>query len=115
MFLALARARSDPDFHAVALDALAAECRLRPGSYEAANNYAGVLYELGRFGEAVVALRQAVALNPSLAQTHFNLGLALEKEGQRGDALRHFEEAARLDPGWAKAREHLTALRKSGS
>ena len=115
VFLSLARARRDADLYGVALDALDAETRLHPGSYEAANNLAGVLYELGRFEETVPELRRAIALNPSLAATHFNLALALEKLGQPREALRHYEETIRLDPGWTKARDHITAIRRSGS
>jgi tetratricopeptide (TPR) repeat protein len=114
-FLALARARRDAEFYAVALDGLAAEMRLRPGSYEAANNYAGVLFETGRFGDAVVALRQAITLNPELAEPHFNLGLALERLGRRGEALRSYEQAVRLRPDWTKAKERLGEARRSGS
>jgi Flp pilus assembly protein TadD len=68
-----------------------------------------------RPGEAAQVLRRAVALNPTLATTHFNLGLALEREGQRAEAAKAYEEAIRLDPAWPKPREKLAALRGSSA
>jgi Flp pilus assembly protein TadD len=80
-----------------------------------ANALGGVLFEMGRYSEASVALRRAVASNPSLATTHFNLGLALEREGDIQEAVQAFAEASRLDPKWPKPREKLAALRASGA
>ena len=50
-----------------------AECRAER-AYE--------LYELGRWTEAAVELRAALAINPYNAAWHFNLGLTLESPVQ---------------------------------
>jgi len=56
-----------------------------------------------RWPEAVVALRQAVALAPNNAFSHLNLGTALYETGDAAGALAEFREAIRLSPDLAKA------------
>jgi cytochrome c-type biogenesis protein CcmH/NrfG len=52
----------------------------------------------GRRREARAVLERSVRLQPANAQAHFNLGLLAAARGQAADAIRHFEEALRLDP-----------------
>lgn len=56
-------------------------------------------YEAGRWDEAETELREALSLNPSRAEWHFNLGLTLEAAGRHEDALRAFSDAHDLEPG----------------
>lgn len=51
-----------------------------------------------RYASAARTLAQAVALEPDDACAHFRLGLAYAELGERGAALRHFEDAVRLAP-----------------
>lgn len=111
-FLRLARERRDPDFYEIVLEQMNAQRTTGPGSYLVANNHAGVLFELGRYAEAAEELQRAVELNPSLASTRFNLGLALEKIGLPQEALRQHAEAVRLAPDWANPRNRVTALQE---
>lgn len=66
-----------------------------------------------RWADAVVALRQAVALAPANAFTHLNLGTALFETGDPGGALTEFTEAARLDPTLAKAHYGVAIVREA--
>ena len=109
--LALARDRKSAILYATARELLEADVAQSPGSYLKANALGGLLYEVGDHADASRVLQQAVALNPVLATTRFNLGLALEKQGRVDEAAAAYEEAARLDPAWAKPREKLAALR----
>jgi tetratricopeptide (TPR) repeat protein len=56
-----------------------------------------------QWAEAVVALRQAIALSPDNAFTHLNLGTALFQTGDGRGALDEFQTAIRLSPGLSKA------------
>ncbi len=56
-----------------------------------------VLDELERLDESIAAYRQAVALAPRYADAHYNLALAYERQGQRRQALRHWQAYLRLD------------------
>lgn len=111
LFVTLAREQKDPLLYEVALELVAADAFLNPGSYLKANAHAGLLHELGRHEEAARVLSRAVLLDPALANTHFNLGLMLERLGRADEAIRSYEEASRLDPGWPKPRQHLASLR----
>jgi spermidine synthase len=115
VLLLLARESKDPDLYAVALEFFQADLTLSPGSYVKANALGGVLLEMGRSADSAVALRRAVALNPILATTQFNLGLALERGGKPSEAASAYEEASRLDPRWLKPKEKLASLRASGA
>jgi len=42
--------------------------------------------------------REAITIDPKLAQAHFNLGLALDQMGQHSDAAEQFKMAKELAP-----------------
>jgi tetratricopeptide (TPR) repeat protein len=54
-------------------------------------------------GEAVEAANQAAARGDSLAEAHFQRGLALSAAQDMAGAAAAFERAAELDPSWADA------------
>ncbi|HZY84961.1 MAG TPA: tetratricopeptide repeat protein, partial [Gemmataceae bacterium] len=51
---------------------------------------------------------RAVALAPNNALAHNNLGIVLRSKGKLEEAIRHFEEALRIDPKLANARYKLS-------
>ena len=61
----------------------------------------------GRGAEAVQSFQKAVALEPTSAQAHLNLGIALVDQFDRPRGLSEFSEAARLDPNLAAAHYNL--------
>ena len=59
----------------------------------------GRAYQLdGKHAAAIPHLEAAIALNPSLAQGHYNLGAALTFSGKAEDAISCLESAIRLSP-----------------
>jgi tetratricopeptide (TPR) repeat protein len=56
---------------------------------ELAFNMAVLLEDLAREAEAIAAYRQAIALDPTLADAHFNLARLLERAGDRQASFRH--------------------------
>ena len=72
-----------------------------------------VLDELKRMPEATAAYRRAIALQPGYADAHYNLALALERNGQRRSALRHWTTYLRLDASGPWASHARTQLRKT--
>jgi tetratricopeptide (TPR) repeat protein len=54
-------------------------------------------------GEAVEAANQAVARGDSLAEAHFQRGMALSAQQDMAAASEAFEKATELDPAWADA------------
>jgi tetratricopeptide (TPR) repeat protein len=57
----------------------------------------------GRFPDALAHYDRAIALNPAVAATHCNRGLALQSLGQASAALDAFDTAIRLEPSYADA------------
>lgn len=57
-----------------------------------------ILFELGRFKEARPSLETAVAMEADAAQTHYHLGLVLERLGEVEEAASRFEKASQLEP-----------------
>lgn len=113
LFLDEGRQRGDRELLAVALELLEAQQVATPGSYQLANNLAGVRLEIGDAEGAATALTRALQLKPDLADAQFNLGLVRERQGDRAEAARRYGEAARLAPGWARPREKLAALARA--
>jgi tetratricopeptide (TPR) repeat protein len=68
-----------------------------------------VLAEQRRFPEAVAEYLKAVELDPSNAEMHCSLGVALLEKAEPQAALPHLLKAAELDPFSARAHEYLAA------
>ena len=56
-------------------------------------------------GEAEACFREAIRLEPQLAQAHTNIGLLLEQKGELAQAEHHYLQAISADPG--RGRVHL--------
>lgn len=72
-----------------------------------------VLLQDGRAREAIAPFRESIRLAPSVASTHYNLGVALATVGQLPAALDAFREAVRLDPDYPEAHNNLGAILQS--
>jgi len=57
----------------------------------------------GNNGAAVAAADQAVAKGDSLAEAHYQRGLALSAQQDMGGAAAEFQKASDIDPNWAYA------------
>ncbi|MBI1791320.1 MAG: tetratricopeptide repeat protein [Acidobacteria bacterium] len=93
--------------------------RLHPGDTPARKRLAQVLQASGgglasrnQWSEAVTRYREAVALDPEDADGHNNLGAALARVGNKGEAIACFEQALRLQPGHEAARRNLGLARR---
>jgi len=58
-------------------------------------NHAIVLEDVGEHDRAIEAYREALELDPHMADAHYNLALLLERRGDRQGALRHFSASRR--------------------
>ncbi len=64
----------------------------------------------GNHERALALIREAIALNPTVAAYHSNLGLALERHGQLAQAANCFREALRIDPNYINALFNLAKV-----
>jgi tetratricopeptide (TPR) repeat protein len=79
------------------------------------NNIGYSLNQLKRYSEAEKYLREAIALDPSRANSFKNLGLSLEGQGRFGDAARSFMAAVQADASDPRALKHLEELAEQHS
>ena len=63
-----------------------------------ATNSGKRLLNAGDLDGAISQLRSATSAMPSYAQAHFQLGLALQRKGEKEEAAKEFQRAAELDP-----------------
>jgi len=96
--------------------------RLDPNLTGALLNLGGYEAQTGRFGEALVHLRKAYALDPTYFGTVKELAWALDaaaaaerKAGRPAEALALYQEALKVQPGNAEAREGVEALSAGGA
>ena len=61
----------------------------------------------GDFKSAEASVQQAIALNPQMAQTHYQLGNVYTHRNRLDLAKTKFNESVRLDPGFAEAYQWL--------
>lgn len=75
---------------------------------------AGVeLSNRGRFAEAAERFAQALALDPSLAEAHYLMGLIRQQGGRREQALQSFRAALRIHPGYGQAQARVCEIQAS--
>jgi len=82
-----------------------------PDHPEGANNLACAIREQGRFGEAIDVLRPAIVKTPQLPMLWNTMGTIVSEQGDCTNARIFFEEALRLEPGFAKARHNLANMK----
>jgi Flp pilus assembly protein TadD len=99
-----------------AVSAFETALRLEPASPAARQNLGQIRLEQGRallearrFGDAAAELQQAIALLPSSAAAHNDLGVALASVHDVAAAAAQFRQAVVLNPDFVEARRNLTA------
>lgn len=68
------------------------------------------LSEHERHDEALVMWKKAASLNPNEFDVVFNLATAHRQVGNNGEAVKHYERAAKLSPQVRSQTEKLTQL-----
>ena len=76
---------------------------LAPAQAENWNNLGVVRREFGR-PDLEACFREALAINPKLADAHYNLGCVLSGDLRTDEAIACHQAALSVDPGFAKAR-----------
>jgi protein O-GlcNAc transferase len=68
------------------------------------------LGDAGRLDEAIASFERAVAIDPTLPEPHFHLGLAYDRRDRPGEAIAHYVHALRLRPDYAEATYGLSTV-----
>ena len=115
-FLAQTYAASPLDTAAV-LSRFESYAKRQPQNAAAEYYYALCLWRSGAQGQTPIdmgrveqALRAAIALDPSLADAHYQLGVVLAGQRQDAQAIAEFERTIALQPEFAEAHYHLAQL-----
>ncbi len=86
-----------------------------PAAWVAHNDLGQALYQEGHIPEATAHLREALRLNPDLAEGHYNLGTVYMATHQVEAAIGEYETSLRLKPASAGVENNLgTALAQTG-
>ena len=85
----------------------------RPGVVDGPNNLACALRDQLRYGDALGVLRPAIEANPASPLLWNTLGAVVAEQGETDRSVVFFDEALRLDPGFAKARYNRANVRLS--
>jgi tetratricopeptide (TPR) repeat protein len=79
----------------------------RPANADAQNILGVSLAALGRFDDAIAAIRRAIKINAQAPSYYANLGEVLRQAGKADEAIEPLEEAVKLDPNNAQALNNL--------
>ncbi len=110
----LAFAYSEEQRWAEAIEQHTLALKRRPDAPAYAN--LGAIYaSQGKWEQAIAECAKAIALNPNLAEAHYNWGLALNRLGRPDEGMQHYEAALRAQPDHLLAHGNLgTALLRQG-
>ena len=56
------------------------------------------LLAAGDLDGAITQFRSAISSSPNYAQAHYQLGIALQRKGEKDESSKEFRKAAELDP-----------------
>ena len=96
-----------------ALDQANEGLRLDPENLTALNARSIALNKTKRVDEAIETMNNALNQDPENYMTHTTAGWNLLEKGRNEDALKHFREALRINPGMKAAQEGLKEALKS--
>jgi tetratricopeptide (TPR) repeat protein len=99
---------------AEAYGAFSTAVRLNPGETLAFAALGDIARQQGRLDEAVSAYERALPYSHEPARLHNKLAIAHALAGRRELAASHFDEALKLDPGFAEARTNRGLLEGAG-
>jgi tetratricopeptide (TPR) repeat protein len=85
---------------------------LNPDNFGAYFNLGAVLLDKGDWDGEIALERQRLRLVPDDARAHANLGVALEKKGERRSALEEYHAAYVLDPKNATYKQNYERLQQ---
>ena len=98
---------------AAAIPQLQRVVELEPQAFDARNDLAAIMFQLGRIDDAIAEYQRAVKLQPQNSVVLCNLGMALLMKGDTDGAIEQFRQALRASPGDPRARSGLKeALRR---
>jgi cytochrome c-type biogenesis protein CcmH/NrfG len=85
-----------------------------PRNLQATLQLGNMLYDAGRYAEAVPAYQQAFALDPANINTSTDLGTALWYSGRADEALAQYEKSLAIDPNHAQTLFNQGIVRHDG-
>lgn len=85
-----------------------------PKNATAAIQLGNLLYDAGRYAEAVNAYRQAMVLQPSNINVSTDLGTALFYSGHPDEALAQYETSLKIDPAHSQTLFNIGVVRLDG-
>jgi MYXO-CTERM domain-containing protein len=99
---------------AVAVLAVAVNVRMVEFGFAQMHNTVGaILGSRGDYEGAAAEFSKALEEDPTNVSAHYNLGVALSETGRLEEAVREFEQATRLHPGYREAWAALAAAHES--
>jgi protein O-mannosyl-transferase len=81
--------------------------RATANNFVAHYNLGQILFEDGKFAEAMTEYKKALQINPDYVEAVNSLGLALAGLGRTEEAKTEFEKALRMNPNYVKAHNNL--------
>jgi adenylate cyclase len=100
------RLYGDNDLQGAATD-IEQALRLAPDDGAVLGKAAALLYNLGRFDEAIALGRYEVSRDPLYAPAHFNLGVRYQTAHRYREAVDEMQTAVRLSPGMYSGQAYL--------
>lgn len=93
--------------HDAALAAQSQAARLLPNDAEVQYNHGNTLLQYGRFSDAELSYRKALASNPNYIQARYNLGVALQEQGKLEGAEACYRTTLASHPKFSQAHSNL--------
>lgn len=85
-----------------------------PKNLQAAIRLGNLLYDAGRYAEAIGPYQQAFSLDPKNVSVSTDLGTALWYSGRPDEALAQYDKSLAIDPGHAQTLFNIGVVKRDG-
>jgi tetratricopeptide (TPR) repeat protein len=90
-----------------------AAAQMNPNDAATYNNLGLAYARLSKTSQAEACFKQAILLDPKIAQPHFHLAVLKFNQGKLDEAVNHLDEAFRLAPEWKECRDLRDKVKES--
>ena len=96
------------DYQELAINSFKKAIQVDPNFFQSYSNLSAILFQIGKYDEAICYGKKALELNPCYAQAANNIGNAYYEKGLTEKAYKYFKKSIQISPNYPDANWNLS-------